>query len=900
MISVGVIRKGSTYLGQHLRKNDYWQEGERAREGEWIGAGTERLGLEGAVEAAQFEALRVNQHPETKQRLTPHQFKQRVAFFDIQISAPKDFSVLAMLGDERLETAFREAVKIAVRELERYAAVRERRGESVKSEAYRLTGNIAAALFIHDTSRELDPQLHAHVVIANATWDESRQHWYALQAAPMLRASKYVRQVFYRELFRRVARLGYEAYGLHSDGFAITGVEHLRERFSKRYRQVRARIEAFTEQHGRQPTKKEIAVLVRESRGRKLAEVTTLEVRARQQAELTADEKRALRAVVSRAQTMKQRVRLAQTSVEDVVEAALRHTYERASVARDDEILASALTLYPDFFQWQALRDALAHHPEVVREEGESTLHEIIAEESRAIASVRELRGQFYPLGQKADLPSELTSGQRRAAEQLLKTKDGVVVLVGDAGTGKTTLLTALEDAHRLDQGKPFIALAPTTKARDALRESGFDGAETVQRFLVALPPDLAYRVVLVDEAGLLSTKQMADLFRQAVNKRFRLLLVGDPKQHYSVQRGDALRHVQKYAPVPVVRLSEVLRQRDPADREISRLLGQGRPIEAFQQAQKRGLVDEEAEENKLFELAAEHYARNRATGIETLVVIPLWEEIDRFSVKAREALRRQGVLGAESVERSTVQPLAWTEEQKTHWSQYQRGDRLAFVRETRHFHRGQTVEVVGLARNGLRVRKANGRELKITRRQKGTYEVARHVRLAVAAGDRILLRARGEGFTNGEIAEVVRVDAQRNEVQLADGRRLPPEFQTWTYAHALTSYRAQGTTVEESILVLGHQSAETLRQRQFYVGNTRYRTRHHLYVASREAVVKRLKTLDNGRELATEFLERRRLTRSEILKRRPFEHLRARFVEWIGWRDLRAERERAQMRERL
>jgi len=115
-----------------------------------------------------------------------------------------------------------------------------------------------------------------------------------------------LRQVFFRELFRRAEALGYEAYGLKPDGFSIRGVEHLRERFSKRSQQVRSRVEAFTTQHGRAPSKKEVEILVRESRGRKLAEVSTVEVRARQQAELSGVERRALRAVVSRAHSEKQ------------------------------------------------------------------------------------------------------------------------------------------------------------------------------------------------------------------------------------------------------------------------------------------------------------------------------------------------------------------------------------------------------------------------------------------------------------------------------------------------------------------------------------------------------------------------------------------------------------------
>jgi RNase P/RNase MRP subunit p29 len=304
-------------------------------------------------------------------------------------------------------------------------------------------------------------------------------------------------------------------------------------------------------------------------------------------------------------------------------------------------------------------------------------------------------------------------------------------------------------------------------------------------------------------------------------------------------------------------------------------------------------MVSEQTDEDKLFELAAEHYARNREEGIDTLVVIPLWDEIDRFSLKAREALRRHGVLGEEMVERATLRPVTRTEEQKIHWSQYQLGDQLYFVRETRQTHRGQSAEVIGIERDGLRVRGETGREFKVTRRHQATFEVARKVMLPVATGDRILIRARGGDFKNGEVAEVARVNVAQNEVFLADGRRLPNELKTWTYAHALTSYRAQGMTVDESILVLGHQSAETLGQRQFYVGNTRYRERHHLYVASHATVVRRLRTLQNDRELATEFLERQNLTHTHS----HFERMQERIRHWMHWQQRQNQGERQGMR---
>jgi ATP-dependent exoDNAse (exonuclease V) alpha subunit len=121
----------------------------------------------------------------------------------------------------------------------------------------------------------------------------------------------------------------------------------------------------------------------------------------------------------------------------------------------------------------------------------------------------------------------------------------------------------------------------------------------------------------------------------------------------------------------------------------------------------------------------------------------------------------------------------------------------------------------------------------------------------------------------------------------------LPNELKTWTYAHALTSYRAQGMTVDESIFVLGHQSAATLGQRQFYVGNTRYRERHHLYVASHETVVRRLKHLQDDRELATEFMERKDLTHTHSRR----ERMQERIKHWLHWQQRQDQGERQGMR---
>ncbi len=100
-------------------------------------------------------------------------------------------------------------------------------------------------------------------------------------------------------------------------------------------------------------------------------------------------------------------------------------------------------------------------------------------------------------------------------------------------------------------------------------------------------------------------------------------------------------------------------------------------------------MIQEAGDDEALFATAAEHYARNLAEQVETLVVILLCDEIERFNAHARRAMRRRGLLGEIEVVREAVKPLSWPDEQKQHWEQYRPGDRLLFVRDTRFFRRG-------------------------------------------------------------------------------------------------------------------------------------------------------------------------------------------------------------------
>jgi conjugative relaxase-like TrwC/TraI family protein len=203
-------------------------------------------------------------------------------------------------GDERLIKAHQKAVGDALEELENHAATRVR---ASGANTDRTTGNLAIAVYHHDTSRELDPQLHTHAVAANLTYDGAEGRWKALQASAIYERRAYLTEVYRNSLAREVRALGYEidnprdARG-RDRGFEIRGVSAaLLDKFSQRSRQRDAAIDQFTRVNGRTPTDNEVAVLVRESRTDKLTEISTKEVRARQLGRLTLEESHELSAL---------------------------------------------------------------------------------------------------------------------------------------------------------------------------------------------------------------------------------------------------------------------------------------------------------------------------------------------------------------------------------------------------------------------------------------------------------------------------------------------------------------------------------------------------------------------------------------------------------------------------
>ena len=851
----------TTYFDEHLSHNDYYVQdatvGQQA--GQWIGVGVENLGLKQGDIVARDAFLRLcdNLHPETTQRLTQVTTKERRVFFDFQCSPPKSVSILAVtMDDSRIVDAHREASTLALRELEAFAGTRIRKGGI--EEGDRTTGNLVGAAFLHTTSRALDPQLHTHFVLFNATFDPKEQRWKALQTSAMFDAIHYGTEVYRNELVKRLYRLGYRI-GSTGSVFEIEGVSpRLIEQFSKRSKERDLAVKRQEQKIGRKLTSNEVAHVVHQTRPKKLKGATDEQVREQQLGELGFFDKRSLRKVVeaAKAQTeaFPQRV-----STEEAVEHAIAHVFERLSVAPEHKILEAALVKGRGQLALGPLKEALACRPQLVSVGSEFSTRNILTKELFLIHSVNSGRDAIPPIADHYEPSDKLGPDQRNALLHVLTSRDRFTGFRGLAGTGKSTTLLELVRVLQ-SEGRLCLLCAPTASATDTLRKdlrSLHQEPVTIAKLLSdpTAQHQLSNRSVLVvDEAAAVGLDDMRKLFELALTKDARVILSGDTGQHSSVARGDALRIIEEYSQFQFAELKTIRRQKPKTFRHIVELAANKQPDKAFAKLVELGCVTEAlTDDGQLYQKAADAYVKATKEGKSALLVSPTWAEIEAVTERVRETLKASGVLSQQEEALTVFDSLSWTEAQKKNPGQFQPGQRIRFVRRTKDFEKGETVEVASVSGQSLKLRRQGGQEVRFTLGPgSACFDVGEARELKVAPGDWLLLQANhGKEFINGERVQVRHLTG--GAIVLTDNRVLPSTFNTFTHGYAVTSHSSQSKTVDEVLLVASSRSFGAVNREQFYVSISRGRERVHIFTDDADTLARRV-TDSHSRKAAVEL----------------------------------------------
>ena len=862
MFTMAIIRDGSTYLAKHLAANDYYCENESVA-GKWIGRGAEKLGLSGEIHGGDrsFEALRTNRHPSDGSKLTPRDDADRICFYDFQCSAQKSVSVMAVtMGDDRLLAAHDHAAAKAFSELERFAATQ---ANTALKRANRITENVVTAQFRHTASRALDPQVHTHFVIANATWDRATGSWRAITEYEMLKAIRYAGKVYQNELAAGCRDLGYKIEEKRDGKGRVTGFEiacvskEVCERFSKRRAEVEKGVEEFRQSFGRAPTAAEIHAITVGTRNPKLHERTTPEVLAAQKAQLTPDEWTALSTLRKQAEmraTEPANVQ-APSRERESLRHAIGHIFEKKSVSMGHEVLAEALNRNLGHVDLACLKERASQSKLVGLDDapwllGNFATERGLALERWAVSFVGRTQGTFPELGHSESQALErLSPVQKKAVVGVLASKDQVVCLRGAAGVGKTTVLREIDSALKKD-GRTVLHCAPTTSAADTLRKDGLKDATTVSDLLangVLKERDrLPGAVLVVDETGLASNAQGAEILRLAESHGMRVVFIGDSKQHTSVEAGDFLRILEKHSPIQRVEITEIRRQLVKEYRDAIKLMAGGQAHSGLERLDDMGWVHEGRA--GYLKTAAAAFIERSASGRElgkVIAVTPTWAENRALTEMIRTDLKSRGIINAgENV--VTHEHLDWSRAQKAQAENYEPGLVVRFNRSNQGFMRGEFFEVSRSEAGQVWVKSASGeRRLPL----RSDIDVGKSQKMEVCVGDRLLIQAndRRAGFINGQIVTVSAIG--NGIVETLEGQRIDTEkFREFTYGFAVTSHKAQSKTAEHVVV-----AAERLNAKAAYVACSRGRQSCSVHTPDKENLFARLP--DGNRTAALDIL---------------------------------------------
>jgi conjugative relaxase-like TrwC/TraI family protein len=774
MLSIGKLGTGQEryYLEKVAEGAEDYYSGEGEAEGQWLGDAAKELGLSGEIEPDQLTAMLTGMNPATGEPLGLREVGGRgpVPGFDLTFSAPKSVSLTWALGGPEaaaeVAAAHQQSVEAALTYMQRHACW-TRRGAG-GAEFVQGNGYLAAA-YRHRSSRNGDPQLHTHVLVANATKGPDGK-WTRLYHPAIYEHAKTASYLYEAHLRHELSRrLGVEWQEVHK---GIAEIEGFTDEWLRTFSTRRAEIlEAAGP--GASARARQIATLTTRHVKEKDLSRETLRERWLSRAEEIGLDREAIEATFGAEVDLQAQLTIDRLDRE--VTAHASHFDRRDAV----QAVANLLPNGAPAPEVESVADAFVASDAVVSvsesAKGERfTTQRIWELEREALAAAKRMAAE--PRGQAGELVAArviqsrptLKPDQREMVRRLLAGGEGIVVVIGEAGTGKSFATVAAAEGWA-QAGYELQVAAPTWRAANVLRAEGLE-ATTVAGLLRDLERGecrLSERsVLLVDEAGMVGSEDMATLIGHADAAGAKLVLIGDPQQLGAIEAGGLFSAFADRTE-PIL-LDEVIRHNHDLDREAAKRIreGEGRDALSLYRSAERVTVAPDAEQRR--EAMVEDWWRSFREGEDALMISQRNAEVEQLNAIAREVMRAEGRLGKEEVEVGDAKFAA--------------GDQI--------------------------ITRVNDRANDIYNRER--WEVAS----ADAEKQRVVL----EGIDQPRQVEV-------GPDYLAQ-TTLGGEAAALQHAYAVTTYCAQGMTVDRAYVM----ADPSMDKQEFYVATSRSREETYLY----------------------------------------------------------------------
>lgn len=773
--SIGAADSAVAAYYEQLARDDYYQV-ELEPAGRWYGQLADELMLHGEVKSGQLGAMFEGCHPLTGEGLAVNSGPQHKAGWDLTFSAPKSVSVVWAVADaeerEQIATAHDAAVIASMNYLQKKAfSSRDRRGGN-------RVDRILAAAFQHGSSRELDPQLHSHVLVANLA---SRGDGTFCAIDFDCRYKIAAGAVYRAELASRLVQAGYKVER-EGKSFRLIGVERLIcEQFSKRRNQILEHLQ------------------VSGHTGAKAAGLAALATR-------------------------QSKVSVARSGLHDAwrQEAAslgltgtgikrFKHwTHGRPEADIDIDSILSTLTSSSSTFTVMQLEAEIATEAQgqlsaaQLEELIEDTVKERLADPSKlglvelqnqgkehrrgttryttgemldlerailahAVARKSETTHSITCTGILANFPS-LSEEQLTALSHITEDAGGVKVVQGLAGTGKSYLLQAAKESWE-KEGYAVLGTALSGKAADSLEQGSGISSQTLHSLLAELDTDQrtlkSTDIVVLDEAAMIGSRHMGRLLSYVHAAGAKAVLVGDSMQLQPIDAGGIFRALSEE--LGHAKLEHIRRQEKLADRQMIHDVITGQSVSVLDSLEDRGLLHAHQGQqvcDRMVEMW--NQLRNPKKPAETVMLGGTRADVRRLNQLARERLKTQGAL------RSEITIVTEAGER-----QFSVGDRVVFTRNSRWIgvKNGQTGSLVN-------------------------WRVDER----------------------GDVELTVQADSGKEVVFSID------EYNHLDHGYALSVHKAQGQTVDNALVLL----SESMTDREWaYVATSRHRKELRVFVAN-------------------------------------------------------------------
>ncbi|HEF0999248.1 TPA: conjugative transfer relaxase/helicase TraI [Escherichia coli] len=794
MLSISSIKGDAGY---YSHEDNYYASG--SLDSRWMGEGAEKLGLKGEVASADMDAVRQGKLPDGSDlsRMVNGVNKHRSGY-DLTFSAPKSVSVMALVGeDRRFIEAHNRAVAVVMQEVEKLVSARIT--EEGKTETV-LTGNMVAALYNHDTSRDLDPQLHTHALVFNATFADEK--WRSLASDTRMKTgfseNLYATKIALGNLYRSALREDIESMGFETVTAGKNGLWELKD----------VPVDVFS---SRSQAIREAAGPDASAKSRDVAALDTRQAKAWADPELLkadwrrrlADEKFDIDGYIRQAQA---RVEVPGTvagghsgihapdlsggaSSGEIADEQMRKAVSDTISALSEkkvqftwsEMLAGTVNRLPSapglFEQARAGIDAAIEGQRLIpldREKGIFTsdihlLNELSVHQLARTAIQEQTVLVFPERAQERDIPAG------DAVSVLTQDKSPVAILSGRGGA--QALRERTEDVAMMarSQGREVMVIAADGRSGQFMSESSHLAGHVMLRSQMNADTVLPVQgTVIVDRAERLSLKETVLLQEKALSAGAQLIFMDTENRQGT---GNAL-SVLKEAGIPQYRFYGT---QLPEVRLVS-----------------------EADKRSRYGQLAQDYVRLSAEGRDVVAQVTGAREQQQLTDVIRDARREAGELGREQMTIRVLEPV-WLDSKTRHQrDNYRAGMVMEQWDAEKKMMTRHTIDRVAEATNSLVLLGEDGSRLTLKVSQlDGSWSLYRSRTLAVSEGDR--LRALGRELKGAiKAKEQFTVTALENgAIRLRSGERelrLPTE-RAVKLAHDYVEGAGAGTSASRTVL---------------------------------------------------------------------------------------------------